>query len=291
MVPWWAKLSAKLVLSRLPVSYGSWIKLKAFRHGQMNDPTYASRVLRHHLDEAFGAGTDAPAGLCLEIGPGDSLFTGLSAAAAGFDGSVFVDAGDWAERNFENLRKAAHVAGLDPARISRWESFDAALDDVNARYLTNGLDALRSLPDNSISFIFSQAVLEHIRKHEYSAFIAETQRVLIPGGRCSHRVDLQDHLSRGLNNLRFSEEIWESHFFSSSGFYTNRLSYAEHRQVFENAGYSIRNLKTDRFDKAPIEARKLAKPFRDRSLEERLVKGFDIVAEKPHDSNIKLGTG
>lgn len=289
MIPWWAKISAKLVLSRLPVSYGSWIKLKVFRHGHMNDPAYASRVLRHHLDQAFGAGAGAPQGLCLEIGPGDSLFTALSAAAAGFGGSLLVDAGRWAERDFENFRTAAHFEGLNPERISGWESIDAALDDLNARYLTNGLADMRSLPDNSVDFVFSQAVLEHIRKHEYNEFIAETYRVLAHGGRCSHRVDLQDHLSNNLNNLRFSEYIWESDLFSSSGFYTNRLNFKEHIVSFESAGFSIVEVNTDRFDSMPININKLAAPFRAQSVDDLIVKGFDLVVEKPLENSINNG--
>lgn len=280
MIPWWGKIGAKLVLSRLPVNYRDWTKLKVFRHGYMSDPGYASRVLRGHIDIALGKGAPAPGGMCLEIGPGDSLFTACSAAAAGFSGSLLVDAGDWAERDFDHFREAARVAGIAPERIAAWTGIDSALADLNARYLTTGIEALRTLPDNSVDFIFSQAVLEHVRKHEYTAFIAETHRVLKPGCFASHRVDLQDHLANSSNNLRFSDSVWESDFFASSGFYTNRLSYTDHVRAFEAAGYRIDKLQLDRFAAPQLPRNKLAKEFRDRPDEELIVHGFDLVASK-----------
>ena len=41
-------------------------------------------------------------------------------------------------------------------------------------------------------------------------------------GICVHRVDLNDHLGGRLNNLRFTDAIWESVLFRESGFYANR---------------------------------------------------------------------
>ncbi|WP_326524825.1 class I SAM-dependent methyltransferase [Sphingomonas sp.] len=237
--------------------------------------------MRAHLDQAYGTGRAPPTGLCLEIGPGDSLYTACSAHAAGFSGSILVDAGAWADRDLEGFRAAARVAGIAPDQIARWGSIDTALADLNSRYLTTGIDAMRSLADNSVDFIFSQAVLEHIRRHEYDAFIAETRRVLKPGGRSSHRVDLQDHLAHDLNNLRFGHKLWESDFFTSSGFYTNRLSYKDHVRAFEAAGYRINELNLDRFTKPTVRRAKLAREFRDRSDDELTVMAFDIVAEKP----------
>jgi SAM-dependent methyltransferase len=280
MIPWWGKIGAKLVLSRLPVNYRNWTKLKIFRHGHMTDPGYAMGVLRYHIDLAYGEGASPPGGLCLEIGPGDSLFTACSAVTTGFSGSLLVDAGDWAERDLDHFREAARASGIAADRIAGWRDMDAALADLNARYLTAGLESLRTLPDNSVDFIFSQAVLEHVRKHEYTAFIAETYRVLKPGARASHRVDLQDHLAHGLNNLRFSEKIWESDFFTTSGFYTNRLGYTDHVRAFEAAGYRIEMLRQDSFAAPPLPRNKLAAEFRDRSDEELLVLGFDILVEK-----------
>lgn len=91
----------------------------------------------------------------------------------------------------------------------------------------------------SIDFIWSQAVLEHIRKSEFLDTMLELHRILRPNGVCSHVVDLKDHLGGALNNLRFSEKLWESNFMASSGFYTNRIRYSEMLDIFHQAGFSV----------------------------------------------------
>lgn len=278
--PWWAKIVAKLALSRLPVDYRQWVKLRIFRHGSMADPQYALGVFRNHLAQAC-LQEEIFRGLCLEIGPGDSLLTAVAAHAAGFSGTLLVDTGAWAQRNVQQLRAVAVEEGVGAERTGRWTTFEEALTDLNAHYLPTGIDALRALPGASVSFAFSQAVLEHIRKGEYQEFLQQLYRILEPGSLSSHRVDLQDHLSKGLNNLRFSDRVWESDFFASSGFYTNRLGLRDHVEAFEAAGFIIEKLVSDRFPVLPLPRTRMATRFRTRSDEELLVCGFDIVVRKP----------
>jgi len=81
---------------------------------------------------------------------------------------------------------------------------------------------LAQIPTEGIDFCFSNAVLEHVDKSDFSRMVKELFRVLKPGGASSHRVDLKDYLGGGLNHLRFSENRWEGKLFKSSGFYTMR---------------------------------------------------------------------
>src|SRR5688500_12337339 len=48
-VPWFGKIAAKMVLSRVPLSHAVWQRLGLFRHGQMADVEYAYRVFRGHF--------------------------------------------------------------------------------------------------------------------------------------------------------------------------------------------------------------------------------------------------
>ena len=94
----------------------------------------------------------------------------------------------------------------------------------NSEYLTSGLESLKKIPTHSVDFVWSHSVLEHVRKHEIDELLFELIRILKPGSFSSHNIDYQDHLNFSLNNLRFSEKIWESDFFVNSGFhqsYTN----------------------------------------------------------------------
>jgi hypothetical protein len=69
--------------------------------------------------------------------------------------------------------------------------------------------------------------------------MTECRRVLSDTGVASHSVDLKDHLEGGLNNLRFSEKLWESDFFVNSGFYTNRIQFYEMLNHFKEPGSEI----------------------------------------------------
>lgn len=56
----------------------------------------------------------------------------------------------------------------------------------------------------------------------------------------SQNIDFQDHLDGALNNLRFSERVWESTFFAKSGFYTNRIPAVTMHGMFKTAGFEIK---------------------------------------------------
>lgn len=275
-VPWWGKIGAKLFLSRVPIAYRLWSRIGIFRHGRMGEDHYADDVFDFHLAEA---GMPPPPGaVCLEVGPGDSLYTAINAKRAGFARSILVDVGDFADRDIEKFKAVARDRGMAEERMARWETLDAALSDLDAAYLTRGIPDLATLPDDSVDFAFSHAVLEHVRKGEYAEFLRQLKRVLKPGATTSHQVDLQDHLQNGLNNLRFSDAVWETDFFANAGFYTNRLSIGEHEAAFKGAGLAITKLEPQRFSAPAIARGALARQFRDRSDVELLVRGFHIVA-------------
>lgn len=134
-----------------------------------------------------------------------------------------------------------------------------------------------AIPDASVDFIWSQAVLEHIRRAEFPEFMAETRRVLKPEGVCSHRIDLKDHLGGSLHNLRFFEAVWESRFMSDSGFYTNRLRYGELLDIFRAAGFAVHVTDRREWNAPPIRRDKLAEPFRGLSEDDLSVSEFGVV--------------
>ena len=96
MVPWTVRIGAKLVLSRLPVPYAFWKRLRLFEHGTMDQPEQALDTFMEH---AATAGLVDPAQvlprlpvadggfMVLELGPGDSLFTAVMASARLISGS------------------------------------------------------------------------------------------------------------------------------------------------------------------------------------------------------------
>jgi len=275
--PWWLKIFAKLLLSRLPVSHAQWQRLGLFRHGAMDDVSYPISVFRSHASRAGIRALDGRR--VLELGPGDSIATAVIAAAHGCT-AVLVDAGDFATRDLSVYRAiAASLAadGLAAPDLSEVESLEEVLERCGAEYLTNGLESLASVDDSSVDLIFSQAVLEHIRLDEFEPTLLHLSRILASDGIASHRVDLRDHLGGSLNNLRFSPRLWESNFFARSGFYTNRLGIEELRAIFERTHGHVTIAAQSTWEAPPLARRRMHRSFRSRDAETLRVSGFDAL--------------
>lgn len=278
-IPWFGKIAAKIVLARLPVSHARWRRLGLFSHGAMLDPAYALDVFVRHFERARAVRPVPPAFTALEIGPGDSLLGGLASAAHGAARTYLIDSGNFADRSPLACRAMIeymnqHGLHLRDAECADWEALQARF---GIDYRSRGLASLREIPSASVDFVWSQAVLEHVRRRDFAETCRELRRVLKADGVASHRVDLKDHLGGGLNNLRFSERFWESPLMADSGFYTNRIRFREMLDLFEAAGLRVARVVTETWDSLPIRRASLAEPFSAMSDEELGVRGFDVV--------------
>lgn len=278
-IPWWGKITGKIVLSRLPFGYGLWQKLGLFRHGYMDRVDYVQGVFGRHVDAASLRGQLRDKTV-LELGPGDSIATALLAACHGAR-AVLLDVGAFAVKDvriYQAMAKNLESQGLCvPPEIYRASSFSDVLSACGAVYLTNGLEDFSRIDSGSVDLIFSQAVLEHVRRKEFADIMRECRRVISPVGAASHTVDLRDHLGGGLNNLRFSERMWESNFFASSGFYTNRIQFSDMLSFFKAAGFSCEITNVTRWAHLPIDRRSLASEFQDVADDELTVSGFGVL--------------
>ena len=278
-IPWWAKILVKLILSRVPLHYSFWEKLDLFRHGKMDDPVYALQVFLKHFERM--GGSDANAGFVgLELGPGDSLASAVLAKVFGAKKCYLVDTGEYAVRNVDAYRQ--FIKYLDSQGIRMFgdgncETIDDILEKYDGVYLTQGLESLRSVPSNNVDLVWSQAVLEHVRLAEFDETLVELRRVLRPGGMASHRIDLKDHLTGALNNLRISSGMWESNWMADSGFYTNRIRYSDMISRFEHAGFVVEVLAVDRWESLPTPREKLSEEFQVLSDDDLSISGFDVI--------------
>ena len=231
MIPWYVKIPAKVVLSRLPVSGKAWQKLHLFRAGGMDSELYARSI----FDKHFGATglSDLSNKTVLEIGPGNGLLTGKYANELGATKTWLID--------------SEPIADVEPF--------------PNTVYLTEGLRSFYDIPDASVDFLFSNAVLEHIRLKEFLPLVMEIKRVLKPDGIGSHQIDFRDHLQYALNNLRFSERFWESDFMAKSGFYTNRIPWTKMQATLEEH-FSVCIKKRNSWPALPTAQEKMSQPFR-----------------------------
>lgn len=272
-LPWRAKLILKLVLSRLPIPYRAWKSIRLFQHGKMDTCDYALGVYRKHHDTASPI---APF-TALELGPGDSLVSALLAKAHGATRIWLVDAGEFATRDLGIYREMAQRLNAMGLRVPLgWTSREDMLEACGAVYLTGGLRSLREIPTGSVDFIWSQAVLEHVRLHEFRETFAQLRRCLKEDGIMTHQIDLNDHLGDGLNNLRFTERRWESAAWVRSGFYTNRLRYQDIMACLAEHGFESETLAVSRWPSLPTPRSAMDAKFQSISEEDLKVKDFFI---------------
>ena len=262
---WFLKIFLKIILSRLRIPYVLWKKIKIFRHGQMQDFSYSRKIFEGHiLDMKRIKDINNP--VIMEIGPGDSLFSMIYSRRYSSERIYFIDVDDFATKDLKlyfqlqkNLEKEKY---LESKICNNFKNFEELLNFYNGLYLKSGLNSLRKIDDNSIDYIFSHSVMEHIRKYELEKFIKEMFRVLKPNGVISHNINYKDHLAESLNNLRFNEDLWESKFFANSGFYTNRVPAVEMHNLFKKSGFILVKEYFGKWNKLPIKRNKINKIFK-----------------------------
>lgn len=256
--------------------------LGVFRHGRMHDPTYALGIFNRHFARSGLAAQTEFVGL--EFGVGDSVASALIANAHGASRCYLIDAGRFSVESidtYQSIAQALIEQGYTIPSIARAKTFADVLELYNGVYLTEGLRSLQTLPDASVDFIWSNAVLEHVRVAEFAQVMNELRRLLKPGGVISHRVDLKDHLGGALNNRRIASNLWERDWFARSGFYTNRLAYPQMLELFEQSGLEVEVLQVDRWETLPTPIEKMAGEFRDIEPADLLVSGFDVLLRQP----------
>jgi SAM-dependent methyltransferase len=207
----------------------------------MDSADYPLKIFNLHLQRAYPQGLP-PRSVILELGPGDSIASAMVGCAYDVKCTYLVDVGSFASKKvafYQALVSNMRRRGMNMPDLAGATSFEDILHICNAEYLTDGITSLRRIPTGSIDFAWSHSVLEHVRKNELEGVLQELKRVLKPDAFSSHNIDFQDHLDGALNNLRFSDGVWESSFFAKSGFYTNRIPAIMMHAMFKTAGFEV----------------------------------------------------
>ena len=279
---WLLKIIVKIFLARLPVGYSLWRLFSLYRHGMMDDPSYLFETTDKHLRRLFFSKKIEGRSI-LELGPGDSIGSAFIINARG-GRSTLVDEVPAATLNmstYENIATGlVNLGEVTSKQINSGDDFSSLLHKLDCCYMTDGLESLRAIQAETFDGIFSQAVLEHIHRNIYSDVMKELFRISKVGSLSSHRVDLKDHLTGSLNNLRFSTATWESNLFKRSGFYTNRLRLSEHLNAFKLAGFQVVHTDIDRWKSMPLRKNNIHAEFSRFSEDELLVSGFNVLLKK-----------
>jgi SAM-dependent methyltransferase len=239
-VPWWIKLGVKLVIGTLPVPPRAWRALGLRRHSfSASESRRLVPPLAHAVRRATALMGRAPRSL-LEIGPGAMVRRAPIAAALGLGAILYLDIEDDAPHDLAPYRlaaEAARKAGLAPPDLSGCATREDVLAACNARLLLGGSELLQALPAGSVDLVFSEVVLEHVRRDAMSPLLSALRRVTAPDGVGLHAVDFHDHLGGALRQLAFSPRFWESRAVDRAALYNNRLGLSEMLEEFARAGF------------------------------------------------------
>jgi SAM-dependent methyltransferase len=134
----------------------------------------------------------------VELGPGDTLATGLFFLAYGAARVVYFDRFKLIVNSPKNTLIARQIISIltEPQRLQLQTilSFDnqgqMSLDITRLQY-QHSLNEKIGLENNSVDIIVSNAVLEHVQNLD--ALFASMYRILKPGGIMVHAADLKSH--------------------------------------------------------------------------------------------------
>jgi hypothetical protein len=247
--------------------------------GGTGSAPYCYWVWLHHLILARRNGLAENLRVVAELGPGDSLGTGLAAVLSGVNRYYAFDVVSYAETEM-NLRVFEELAELYARRTPVTHAFrspmfeldafpkDEVPEEVLERTLTAArLEAVRAAvrrpgqehagvivsyqpnwlgtreaPDEQAQFLFSQAVLEHV--DDLSGAYAAMSRWLGPGGYMSHEIDFRSHnFARGWNgHWTFSDASWAL-IRGRRRYAINREPLSTHLRLIRDAGFRIVEVK------------------------------------------------
>jgi SAM-dependent methyltransferase len=121
------------------------------------------------------------------------------------------------------LTAILNSGGYPDAVLTRYES---PLEEIAA-------------PENSIDFVFSNAVIEHL--YDLKAAFSRLHRITRPGGWGLHQVDFRDHrnFDRPLEYLLMSEEEFQEEYARCHGECGNRYRPDEATAQIQDAGFDV----------------------------------------------------
>ncbi len=248
------------------------------RTGGTDDPDYCYGVFLRHLVHAHRAGLTRLPEVVAELGPGDSLGTGLAWLIAGASRYLAFDV-----RRYATTKRNAAVFDALVARFLRRapapgrEAFPEMKPDLESTsfpseilsdaHLTRALspDRLRSLRDSlarveqaasgpvayivpwddaanvregSVDLIFSQAVMEHVEEVDH--VYAVCRRWLKPGGMVSHQIDFRSHgTSPTWDGYRSYSELQWRIVRGRRDYLINRVPDAGHLEAIRRHGLRV----------------------------------------------------
>ena len=214
----------------------------------------------------------------LELGPGGSIGFGLLILKGGASKYYAIDDGVHAFITKKQMQGYLKLLRNENNLIDRYFSrkgVNYVYKESKIKIINIDQDSKYLLPENTVDFIYSCAVLEHV--HNLDNSFSEMTRVLKHGGIMNHQVDLRDHIF-SQDSLWFlnMSDFWFKALFSKTGEYVNRKRFSFYEDMAKKYGLEIINIEKKHFFEKEISS-KLTEKFSDSDLR---TLSFNITLKK-----------
>lgn len=162
----------------------------------------------------------------LEIGPGGSYYLACLFLKNGAERVYVIDNEN---HNFFSEEEISLYKNLYPESIGKDKTINQ--DKITVLHYTK--DETIPLSENSIDFIYSNAVLEHVFHPKQT--IGECLRVLKNNGQMLHQIDYRDHIfhQQSLFFLKIPNFLFDL-FYKNTGMWVNRLRHSHWITLFQS---------------------------------------------------------
>ncbi len=278
---WIIKAIVQKTISIFPQSHriNYWFQKNITKGVNLTDQLLVDKLnhLRKHAVTFQNINSQTPK-TCLELGTGWYPIIPLGFYLLGSDNIYTIDITNLLK--LDNLKLAikkliefkniSDYIQVDDKRLEELQqisnsnqTMDQILKRLNITYLVEDARKL-NLSSNSIDYIVSNNVLEHIKEEILIDILFEFKRIQSPNGMQSHFIDMSDHFSHmdssisNFNNLKFNKFIWS--LIDNSVQPQNRLRINQYRKLVLN-DYKILEEENRIGDKNALGKIRLAKPF------------------------------
>ncbi|MBN2161166.1 MAG: methyltransferase domain-containing protein [Spirochaetes bacterium] len=179
----------------------------------------------------------------IEIGPGNSYINAYNFLHNGAREVVLVDK---YPRYTNTDRQRAYIRNeIDYFKsrnnVKEFPYVNEVTGVLNGDFITFMPGDLRSIRlDRNVDFIYSIAVLQHVR--ELEQYIRKMAEILNPGGMMCHIVDLKDKFHVFGNPFlfyKYSDFIWNNFCTDDAVTYSNRVRYQDYVEIFKRNGFDL----------------------------------------------------
>lgn len=275
------------LLSFIPGLYMFWDRLRPM--GERRPPEYGRNVYRARLEDLSRAGVAMVPKIVMELGPGRSLSGPIAALLDGAEEAYGMDAVAYASK-LENLHVFDILAETSSIDKERQETIRAAVSNAGnpaketvLHYRAPWEDVMAA-PQNSVDFIFSVSVLEHVMNSD--ALYRSCYRWLRPGGAMTHKIDHSSHgITRHWNgHYWIPDRLWRL-ILGGRPYAINRWTPDDHVAAAKVAGFELLMLKRSEApdDGAPLYRSQPAGRYGKLQTTELFTRTSTLILRKPEE--------